>query len=59
MDERVQLVQEVMKNVEILLDRLEGFIFKIEDFYCMMNFLEVRIVYCLLNYFCLWGFVSS
>lgn len=32
MDERVQLVQEVMKNVEILLDRLEGFYLKLKIF---------------------------
>lgn len=32
MDEIVQLVQEVMKNVEILLDRLEGFYLKLKIF---------------------------
>lgn len=32
MDERVQLVQEVMKNVEILLDRIEGFYLKLKIF---------------------------
>lgn len=58
-DERVQSAQEAMKNAETPLDRLEGFISKIEDFHRMMNFLEVRIVYCLLNHFCSWGFVSS
>lgn len=32
MDEIVQLVQEVMKNVEILLDRIEGFYLKLKIF---------------------------
>lgn len=30
-----------MKNENLFIERLEGFIFKIEDFYCFMNFLEV------------------
>lgn len=32
-----------MKNVVIVREKLEGFIFKIEDFYRLMNFLEVFI----------------
>lgn len=40
-DERVNGVQCVMKNENLFIERLEGFIFKIEDFYRFMNFLEV------------------
>ncbi|XP_061174425.1 uncharacterized protein LOC133183487 [Saccostrea echinata] len=39
-DERVQSAQEAMKNADTPLERLEGFISKIEDFHRMMNFLE-------------------
>lgn len=39
-DESVQSAQEAMKNAETPLDRLEGFISKIEDIRRMMNFLE-------------------
>lgn len=34
-----------MSNADNTLDRLEGFISKIEHFHLLMNFLEVDIVY--------------
>lgn len=40
-DERVQVAQQAMANAETSLERLEGFISKIEDFHGSMNFLEV------------------
>ena len=40
-DERVQVAQQAMANAETSLERLEGFISKIEDFHRSMNFLEV------------------
>lgn len=36
-----------MLNVGLLVGRFEGFIFKIEDFYRFMNFLEVCVNYFL------------
>nr|XP_022292945.1 uncharacterized protein LOC111103777 [Crassostrea virginica] len=40
-DERIQSAQEAMSNNESPLEKLEGFISKIEDFHRLMNFLEV------------------
>ncbi|XP_069109713.1 uncharacterized protein [Argopecten irradians] len=39
-DERIQGAQQAMANSEKSIDRLEGFISKIEDFHRLMNFLE-------------------
>nr|XP_022307392.1 uncharacterized protein LOC111113418 isoform X2 [Crassostrea virginica] len=39
-DERIQSAQEAMKNADTPLERLEGFVSKIEDFHRLMNFLE-------------------
>ncbi|XP_053380076.1 uncharacterized protein LOC123537039 [Mercenaria mercenaria] len=39
-DERIQLAQKAMSNADSGLERLEGFISKIEDFHRLMNFLE-------------------
>ncbi|XP_053390807.1 uncharacterized protein LOC128553655 [Mercenaria mercenaria] len=39
-DERIQLAQKAMSNADSGLERLEGFILKIEDFHRLMNFLE-------------------
>lgn len=40
-DERVQGAQNAMSNARSAIERLEGFISKIEDFHRLMNFLEV------------------
>lgn len=40
-DERVQTAQKAMANGETQLERLQGFVSKIEDFHRLMNFLEV------------------
>lgn len=40
-DERIQCAQQAMDNENTPLQRLEGFISKIEDFHRLMNFLEV------------------
>ncbi|XP_056006722.1 uncharacterized protein LOC125651350 [Ostrea edulis] len=39
-DERVQAAQKAMNNAETQLQRLQGFVSKIEDFHRLMNFLE-------------------
>lgn len=41
-DERIQVAQQAMSNADNGLERLEGFISKIEDFHRLMNLLEVR-----------------
>ena len=43
-DERIQCAQEAMLNGDTSVDRLEGFISKIEDFHRLMNFLEVTLL---------------
>jgi len=40
-DERIQSAQNAMANGHTGVERLEGFISKIEDFHRLMNFLEV------------------
>ncbi|XP_078327741.1 uncharacterized protein LOC111126657 [Crassostrea virginica] len=42
-DERIQAAQSSMVNGAKSVDRLEGFISKIEDFHRLMNFLEHRV----------------
>lgn len=49
-DERIQAAQSSMVNGEKSIDRLEGFISKIEDFHRLMNFLEVTIHTCIILY---------
>ena len=44
-DERVQTAQKAMANAETQLQRLQGFVSKIEDFHRLMNFLEVSIAF--------------
>lgn len=39
-DERVQAAQKAMANAETPLQKLQGFVSKIEDFHRLMNFLE-------------------
>ncbi|WAR03956.1 LOW QUALITY PROTEIN: hypothetical protein MAR_010514 [Mya arenaria] len=39
-DEKIQVAQQAMRNADSGLERLEGFISKIEDFHRLMNFLE-------------------
>lgn len=43
-DERMQAAQKAMANGETQLERLQGFVSKIEDFHRLMNFLEVFFV---------------
>lgn len=43
-DERVQAAQKAMNNAETQLQRLQGFVSKIEDFHRLMNFLEVSLM---------------
>jgi hypothetical protein len=43
-DERIQAAQGAMSNGETQLERLQGFVSKIEDFHRLMNFLEVFFV---------------
>ncbi|XP_062582660.1 uncharacterized protein LOC134244405 [Saccostrea cucullata] len=43
-DERIQSAQEAMTNNETALEKLEGFISKIEDFHRLMNFLEAIVM---------------
>lgn len=44
-DERIQCAQHAMENETTPLNRLEGFVSKIEDFHRLMNFLEVDIFF--------------
>jgi hypothetical protein len=39
----VQGAQNAMRNADNALEKLEGFISKMEDFHHLMNFLEVRL----------------
>ena len=55
----MQGAQNTMRNADNALEKLEGFISKMEDFHRLMNFLEVRFYISFIFSHQSWGYIIA